>query len=158
MKFALLLPFTLLVVIAPVALAQIDEARTIETSRTFGNFDVLYNIFPSTTLQPDIAAHYQLVRGGDQAVVNVSVRNRGNGGNIAQAAIVSGTYSDLIQPKKLEFREIREEGAIYYLAQMRFTDHETLRFDIVVQPLIDGPAPVGSPFKISLTRKFFVEK
>ena len=157
--FALLLRSTLLAITnTPLVLAQNDEARTVETSKIFGDFEVLYNVFPSTDLRPDMATHYQLVRGGDQAIVNISIRNHANGGNIAQAAVVSGTYSDLIQPKKLEFREIREEGAVYYIAQLRFTDRETLRFDITVQPTVAGPAPIGSPFKISLTRQFFIEK
>jgi hypothetical protein len=140
------------------ALAQSDEARSIETSKTFGDFDVHYNVFPSTLLQPHIAAHYQLVRGSDRAVLNISIRRRSGDNTIAQPSQIAGTYSDLIQPRKLEFREIREEGAIYYIAQLPFSDRETLRFDISVQPLIDGPAPIGSPFKISFTRTFYVDK
>lgn len=143
---------------APLADAQGDDARPVETSKTFGDFAVHYTAFPSTDLAPDIAAHYQLVRGGDQAVVNISIRNHANGDDRPQAAVISGTYSDLIQPKKLEFREIREEGAVYYIAQLHFTDRETLRFDINVQPLVAGPAPIGAPFKVSFTRQFFVEK
>lgn len=156
--FMLLRVLAVALITAPLANAQSDDARPVETSKTFGDFVVYYTAFPSTDLAPDIATHYQLVRGGDQAIVNISIRNHANGGDRPQPAIVSGTYSDLIQPKKLEFRELREEGAVYYIAQLHFTHRETLRFDINVQPIIEGPAQIVAPFNVSFTRTFFVEK
>jgi hypothetical protein len=55
---------------------------------------------------------------------------------------------------------VREHGAIYYLAQLRFTDREMLRFDIKVAPtLAEGEqVPVGVPYSVSFTRKFYVDK
>jgi len=138
-----------------------DNPPQIETSKTFGAYEVLYTVIPSTTLSPEMAAEYHIVRGGDQALVNISLRKHlANGGDVAQAAALKGTYSDLIQTKSLEFREVRETGATYYLAQLRFTDRETLRFDIKINPAMqDGEtAPIGTPFTVTFTRKFFVEK
>lgn len=144
--------------IAQVSAQTSDDARTIETSKTFGDYTVFYNVFPSTDLRPEIAAAYQLVRAADQMVLNVSIRSRADGDDRAQAAVVTGIYSDLIQNRTLEFREIREQGAIYYLAQLRVSNRENLRFDIKAQPLLDNrPAPVGSPFPISFTRKFYID-
>jgi hypothetical protein len=143
-------------------LAQGDDIPAqIETSQTFGNFEVLYTVIPSTTLLPEMAAEYKIVRANDQALVNISVRKHlPDGTDIAQAATLKGTYSDLIQPRNLEFREVREHGAIYYLAQLRFSDRETLRFDLKVTPtLAEGEtASVGTPYSVSFTRKFFVDK
>ncbi len=139
---------------------SVDNPPTIETSKTFGAYEVLYTVIPSTTLSPEMAAEYRIVRAGDQALMNISVRKHlADGSDVAQAAQLTGTYSDLIQTKKLEFREVAESGAIYYLAQLRFTDHETLRFDIKVNPQFHegDTAPIGAPFAISFTRKFYVE-
>jgi hypothetical protein len=147
---------------ARVALAQADDnPPRIETSKTFGNYEVLYTVIPSTTLRPDMAAEYRIVRAKDQALVNISVRKHlPDGTDIAQPVTLKGTYSNLIQPRELEFREVREQGAIYYLAQLRFTDHETLRFDLKVAPVMpEGEAaPVGAPYSVSFTRKFYVDE
>ena len=42
------------------------------------------------------------------------------------------TKNLLSQEVDLEFREVREGPAIYYLAEVRHTDRETLRFRIEV--------------------------
>jgi hypothetical protein len=145
-----------------IALAQSDDnAVRIETSKTFGNYEVLYTVIPSTTLLPEMAAEYQIVRASDQALVNISVRKHlPDGTDVAQPVTLKGSYSNLIQPRDLEFREVREQGAIYYLAQLRFTDHETLRFDLKVTPVMPGdePVPVGAPYSVSFTRKFYIDK
>jgi hypothetical protein len=140
---------------------SVDNPSQIETSKSFGVYEVLYTVIPSATLLPEMAAEYHIVRANDQALVNVSVRKHlADGSDVALAATIKGTYSDLIQAKNLEFREVKETGAIYYLAQLRFTDHETLRFDIKVNPVLkEGEtAPIGTPCTVSFTRKFFVEK
>ena len=143
----------------PVFAQNADDARNIETSQNFGAYTVHYNVFPSTDLQPQIAADYGLVRAADQMVVNVSVRNRADGEDRPQAVTLTGTSSDLIQKRALDFREIREQGAIYYIAQVRVSNRETLRFDVKAEPQLDGsPAPVGSPFVISFTRQFYINK
>lgn len=146
----------------PAAIAQdADQPAQIETSKRFGAYEVLYTVIPSTTLLPEMAAEYNVVRAGDQALVNISVRRYlPDGTDVAQAATLTGSYTNLIQPKNLEFREVREKDAIYYLAQLRFTDRELLRFDIKVAPTLPAgqPAPAGAPFAVSFTRKFFVEK
>jgi hypothetical protein len=126
----------------------------VETSKVFGSYEVFYNVFPSAMLTEAVAAANNIVRGKNRAVINVAVRKRlPDGGDQAQAALVSGTYSDLIQSKKLEFREIKETGAIYYIAEFRHSDRELLRFDIKVQP--DPNAPAHS---ISFTRKLYIDE
>jgi uncharacterized protein DUF4426 len=153
---------TALLLLAGSALAQSeDNPPHIETSKTFGKYEVLYTVIPSTTLLPAMAAEYNIVRANDQALVNISVRKHlPDGTDIPQAAALKGTYTDLVQLKNLEFREVKEQGAIYYLAQLRFTDRELLRFDIKVNPTLEPgeTAMVGTPFAVSFTRKFFVDK
>jgi hypothetical protein len=101
------------------------------------------------------------VRANDQALVNISVRKQlTDGSDVAQAVTLKGTYSDLIQAKNLEFREVAEAGAIYYLAQLSFINRETLRFDIKVNLVLkEGEtAPIGAPFTVTFTRKFFTDQ
>ncbi len=150
----------ILTLLSATAFAQeADDATPIETSKTFGDYTVLYNVFPSTMLLPAIAAEYKIERGNDIAFINIAVRNRA-GGDLAQAAKIQGTFSDLIHEQPLAFREIREQNAIYYIAQMHYDNRTVVRFDVQVQPQLKTgePAPVGSPFKISFTRKFYTEK
>ena len=139
--------------------AQTDEAQPVETSKTFGNYVVFYNAFPSTTLLPAVAADYKIERGNDIAFINIAVRNQANGADVAQAVTINGSYSDLMQSRPLQFREIHEQNAIYYIAQVHYNNREVLRFDVQVQPQLHANelAPVGSPFKISFTRKFYTE-
>ena len=137
-----------------------DTARPVETSQTFGDYVVFYNAFPSTTLLPAVAADYKIERGADTAFINIAVRKRAGGGDVAQPVTISGTWSDLIHTQPLAFREIREKNAIYYIAEAPYDNRTLLRFDVQVTPELAAgePAPVGSPFKISFTRKFYTEK
>ncbi|MDX9873844.1 MAG: DUF4426 domain-containing protein [Spongiibacteraceae bacterium] len=136
------------------AFAQGAPRADIETSQTFGPYTVHYSLFPSTFLSAEVATAYEIVRAADRAVLNISVRrDTGDGNDRAQTAVVTGKYSDLIQSKSLTFREIREEGAIYYIAQFRHSDRETLRFDISVQPDPNAPART-----ITFTREMHVQK
>jgi hypothetical protein len=132
----------------------------IETSKQFNDYTVYYNVFPSIDLLPEVAARYQIARANDSVVVNVSLRNaRRNNGGAEAAASVSGTYSDLMATKKLEFREIREPDAVYYIAQLRVTNRELLRFDISVVPAVtpDNDGVPTRPLAVTFTRKFAVD-
>lgn len=143
-----------LLFIAGAAFAQ-GEANppTIETSKVFGQYEVLYNVFPSTMLTESVAAAAHITRAKDRAVVNIAVRKHApDGGDEKQTATVTGSASDLMQARKLEFREIDEQGAVYYIAEVRHTDKELLRFDIKVQ--VDPNSP---PNALTFTRKLYLE-
>ncbi len=99
-------------------------------TRQFGAFEMHYSVFASSFLQPDIAAAYGIVRGSDRGVLNIALRR----GTEAVEARVSGTRGDLIRKEELVFRTIREDGAIYYIAEFGFDSAETGYFDISVTP------------------------
>jgi hypothetical protein len=138
---------------APLAIAQQAEQPPMESSKTFGPYEILYSVVPTAFIAESTAAAYQITRAKNQAMVNVSVRKQGDDGDVPQAAVVKGTYSDLMQSKALAFREVREQGAIYYIAAFRHGDKELLRFDLSVQ--VDPQLPAQ---KISFTRKLFVDE
>lgn len=102
-----------------------------------GPWEVHYVVVGTTFLKPEVAADYGVVRGRDRAFINLSVLDPE--GTPVPAA-VSGTMVNLLsQSEPLRFREVREGEAIYYLAEFKHTDRDTLRFAVdIVAP--DGEA------------------
>jgi len=101
-----------------------------ERKETFGDITVHYNTFNSTFLQPDIAKAAELIRSKNQGVINVSVIKDGK----PLVANVTGTVKDLTSNSvPLKFRQVTEQGAIYYIAQYPVPQQETRTFEIKVQ-------------------------
>jgi hypothetical protein len=122
------------------AITQTQAQQQQPFEKTSGDYTVHYSLFPSSFVQPDIAAAYGITRARDRVILNVSVRRISDGDNRAQSALVRGTSSDLIHSQSLEFREIREQGAIYYLAELRASSRATLYFDLNITPDPNAPA------------------
>ena len=107
-----------------------------EKSKSFGDYVVHYNAFRSDTLTPDIAKAYQLTRRNNRMVVNITVLKKDNNHTIPVKARVSGFARNLNgQIKDLEFTEVVEGEALYYLAQAQVSHQETLKFEIMTTPL-----------------------
>ncbi|CAI8981208.1 DUF4426 domain-containing protein [Pseudomonas sp. IT-P253] len=101
-----------------------------ERQETFGDVTVHYNTFNSTYLTPDIAKAAELIRSKNQGVINISVIKDGK----PQMAQVSGSVKDLTsQSVPLKFKQITEQGAIYYIAQYPVDQQEVRTFEINVQ-------------------------
>jgi len=101
-----------------------------ERQETFGDVTVHYNTFNSTYLTPDIAKSAELIRSKTQGVINISVIKDGK----PQMAQVSGSVKDLTsQSVPLSFKQITEQGAVYYIAQYPVPQQETRTFEIKVQ-------------------------
>lgn len=101
-----------------------------ERKETFGDVTVHYNTFNSTYLTPDIAKSAELIRSKNQGVINISVLKEGK----PLMAQVSGSVKDLTsQAVPLKFKQITEQGAIYYIAQYPVDQQEVRTFDIKVQ-------------------------
>jgi hypothetical protein len=101
-----------------------------ERKEVFGDITVHYNTFNSTFLTPDIAKAAELIRSKNQGVINVSVIKDGK----PLIANVTGTVKDLTsQSVPLNFRQVTEQGAIYYIAQYPVEQQETRTFEIKVQ-------------------------
>ena len=96
----------------------------------FGDTTVHYTTFNSTFLTPEVAKATELTRSKNQGVINISVLKDGK----PQVAQVTGTVKDLTsQSVPLNFRQITEQGAIYYIAQYPVEQQETRTFEIKVQ-------------------------
>ncbi|QXH56325.1 DUF4426 domain-containing protein [Pseudomonas maumuensis] len=106
-----------------------DAARP-ERKEVFGDVTVHYSAFTSSMLQPDIAAATGLTRSKNQGVLNIAVIKAGK----PAMAVVSGTVKDLTgRSSRLSFKQITDQGAIYYIAQFKIDRAETVTFDLNVE-------------------------
>lgn len=130
------------------ALLMLSAEATAENSREFGKYVIHYNAFRSDTLEPEVAKTYNLTRRNNRLIVNVAVLEKvmdTTGKPVA--AKITGHASNLTgQLKELEFREIKEGTAIYYLAESKFSDGEFLKFDLSIK-LDDDKQPARLKFE-----------
>lgn len=140
--------------VAATAQAQIDQPKEISTTEKFGDYTVHYNVFHSTDIPAKIAEAYNLVRGRDRALVNISLTKTENGStSLGLPAIVSGATKNLMQQKQaLKFIEIKEGDATYYLAPFVFNNEELLHFDIQV-----GADANAKPLVFTFNRTLYTE-
>ena len=101
-----------------------------ERKQTFGTTEVHYSVFNSSFLQPATAAASGLVRSKAEGVITVAAIDNGK----PLATQVSGQVKNLLgQLTPLTFKQIKEQNAIYYLAQFPLEDREILIFTINVK-------------------------
>jgi hypothetical protein len=123
-----------------------------ENSRVFGDYVVHYNAFRSDTLSPEIAKAYELTRRNNRIIVNITVLKKvmGTTGKPVPATIAGNASNLTGQMKGLEFREIKEDTAIYYIAELKVSDGEFLKFKINITPEgEEGPA------RLQFSKRFF---
>ncbi|WP_304635165.1 DUF4426 domain-containing protein [Pseudoalteromonas sp.] len=117
--------------------------------KILGPFEVHYIAFPSTFIQPDIAKNYDLVRSPSKGIINISVLK--NSDKSAQTATLTGMARNLLgNSKQLEFKEVVEGDAIYYLAQIDYSNEEIYRFNIEINKN-------GKVQTLTFQQKFYVD-
>ncbi|MES2675200.1 MAG: DUF4426 domain-containing protein [Pseudomonadota bacterium] len=136
------------------AFAQINQSKEIKTFQKFGAYTVHYNVFNSKLVPPEVAKIYNLTRGKDLALLNISLTKTENGTTtLGLPAQIKAKATDLMQRKKsLEFIEIKEPEATYYLASIRYINEEDLRFEVSVLP----PGET-TPLNITFNRRLYTE-
>ncbi len=122
--------FTLLLI----ALLCGNGTATAQQSEMFGTFELHYSVVNTTFLAPEIAATYGIVRGKKRAILTLAVREHLTEGSEARAMQIKGRTWDLIQNQTLEFIEIREGPAVYYIADFKFINEEWRFFDVDFRP------------------------
>lgn len=110
-----------------------------EQKTEFNGYELHYIVLNTTDLAPEIAQHYDIIRSGKRALINLSVlKQTDDGYGKAVRAEISATQRSLVgQQSKIPLREIKEGSAIYYIGSFRIFDQETLWIDIDVT-LEDG--------------------
>ena len=149
-----LLSFVFALALSLPTFAQINQTKEIQTSQKFGAYTVHYNVFNSKSIPAEVAKIYQLTRSKDLALVNISLTKTENGAtSLGLPAKVSVKAINLMQQvKELEFQEIKEPEATYYLAPFRYTNEEDIRFEVSVLPEGESKA-----LTVSFTRRLFTE-
>lgn len=94
-------------------------------------YDIHYTTFSSLLIPQEVAAAHNIARAKNRIVTNISILKDSE----PQAALVSGTNSNLLnQLYTMDFTEVTESSAIYYLANQLIDERDTIRFDINIQP------------------------
>ena len=113
-------------------LLALAAAASAEQKVAIGDFQAHYVVFPSAFLSAEVAHSYGIRRSRDLSIVNLSVVDAHGKGSQAQ---IAGQVKNLLgQLSALDFREINEDEAVYYLAEVRHTNREVLRFAIAITP------------------------
>jgi hypothetical protein len=134
------------------ALLGFGTVAAAENAQQFGDYVIHYNAFRSDTLSPEIAKQYNLTRRNNRVIVNIAVLKKVlNTTGKPVAATITGHASNLTgQLKELNFREIKEDTAIYYLADTQISDGEYLKFELKITP--EGEA---GPARLQFQKRFF---
>lgn len=123
-----------------------------ENSKEFGDYVIHYNAFRSDTISPEIAKQYGLPRANNRVLINIAVLKKVmNTTGKPTSSKVTGHASNLTgQLKKLDFKEITEGNAIYYLAETKISDGEFLKFDLKITP--EGESQSA---RLNFNKRFF---
>jgi|TARA_R110002012_G_scaffold8862_9_gene40659 hypothetical protein len=139
-----------LLTVALLTLAVITTAYA-ENMKKMDNINVHYIALGSTFLTPEIAKAYGIERSRYKGLVNISVLDNTQKGNPAKTVIINGkARNDVGQIKSLEFTEVVEGEAVYYLAQVSYSNEETIYFDINI-------TDKGQQHNLKFSQKFYVD-
>jgi len=102
-----------------------------EQMQKLGDWDVHYIAFPSTFLTADVASNYDIDRSKYLGIINISVLDSDT--KKAQAVKMTVTARNLLgNIRELDVREIREQNAIYYIAEVPHRNEETYRIKVTL--------------------------
>ena len=122
-----------------------------ENMKKLGGLNIHYIALGSTFLTPEIAKAYDIERSRYKGLVNISVLDNTQAGNPAKTVFISGkARNDVGQIKSLDFTEVKEGDAVYYLAQVSYSNEETIYFDINI-------SDKGQQHNLTFTQKFYVD-
>lgn len=114
---------------ATAALLLFSMFAQAEQKQRIGDWEVHYSAFNSTFITPKVAAQYDITRSEKRGLINISVLNANN--NEAVKTALKGYVSN---PRggvqNLQFKQVNEGEAVYYLASFLFGDEELMRFTI----------------------------
>lgn len=138
------------VLIALVALSFSATSST-ENMKKMDDLNVHYIALSSAFLTPEIARSYGIERSRYKGLVNISVLDNTQTGNPSKTVFINGkARNDVGQIKSLEFTEVKEGDAVYYLAQVSYTNKETIYFDINI-------TDKGKQHNLKFSQKFYVD-
>lgn len=124
-----------------------------EISFKQGRYEIFFSTFNTSIVTPKVAKSYGIVRSKSKALVNISVlKNNAEGLQVPVNTTVTGQSYDLILTKKLDFFEVREQHAVYYLAQ--FDIEHKIPFYFTINVLPEGEK---NPIKVQFKKILWVD-
>jgi hypothetical protein len=122
-----------------------------ENMKKMGNMNIHYIALNASFLTPEIAKAYDIVRSKYNGLINISVLDNTLASTPAKTVSITGTARNLAgQNKKLEFVEVKEGDAIYYLAQVNYRNEETIVFDLTITDSQES-------HQLKFSQKFYVD-
>lgn len=126
-----------------------------EQKQVFGDYEVHYIGLTSSFLSPETAQAYGIQRSRTMGFISISVLDAHKDNDPAKpvTAAVTGTLKNLIgQPTALEFKEIKETNAVYYISTFRFDDEDRYNIDLKVTP-----SGQERTFDVKFSQQFYFE-
>ena len=122
-----------------------------ENMKEMDDINVHYIALGSTFLTPEIAKAYGIERSRYKGLVNIAVLDNTQDGNPTKTVNINGrARNDIGQIKSLDFMEVKEGDAVYYLAQVSYSNEETIYFDIMI-------TDKGKQHNLTFSQKFYVD-
>lgn len=104
-----------------------------QNMQKLGSMNVHYMAIGATFLTPKVAKAYNIERSRYNALINVSVLDNTKSGHPAQSVSITGNAKNNVgQLKEIAFKEVVEGNAIYYLAEVNYSNEETLHFNLTI--------------------------
>ena len=130
----------------------IPRAAAAGQSERFGNYTVYYSALSTDMLTPDVARAYGLVRSSHQGLLNIAIKRGADGEGSAVTGTVRGSAVNLSgQRVPVEFHEVKDGEAIYYLGTFPVSGSDTMRFELTVAPQGDAA------HRLSFSRDYVVD-
>ena len=129
-------PVNLLILLCLTLAGLASPALADEKHVRFGNYEVHYNVFPSTFLTPEVAAANDLNRSRGIGIVNIAIMDRGDDGSLTTVPgqVEGRALNEIQQPTFLAFRRIQEGDAVYFIAEYQYSEGELMTFQITARP------------------------
>ncbi len=133
---------------APTTAAAADQR-----SQDFDSHVLHFNAQPTADLQPEVAKQYGIVRSKNRAMLNISIVKKlpGSTGQPVPGDVTASASNLTGQLKTVSLREVKDGGAVYYIADLPVANGETLKFDILARPADYE----GEAFQVSFTETFY---
>lgn len=113
----------------------------------WSDYEIHYATFSSLIIPSDVADVHGIVRSKGRIVTNISIRQDG----LSVKADIAGTSTNLLeQVMSMDFVEVAEQQAIYYLASQSINEKDMIRFRIRVQPENSDEA-----YTLEFTRRYY---
>ena len=111
------------------------------------NYEIHYTTFSSMFIPSEVAVAHDIVRSENSIVLNISVKKSDQ----SVAASIDGQVTNLLnQLVDLQFREVNDGQAIYYLANHIVDERDILNFHVRIVPTGETEA-----YKLNFLRQYY---